>query len=280
MAILTKFLQLLKPERNDYVDVEKHLSENYDKIDSKIEKLTDSNDKKLDKGENLSEEFNTGEKIEKQINKKLDKGNVSENFNSGEKIELEVKKKFDKGTLPVTVESAETILDLVQGNGGLKFDDALLYLNDAGTKKVGYYYLDKLTDGIFECITQTTTTVNNASYFKNISNKSNSDKLENLIESGKNEFGYYRKYSDGFIEQWGKTSFLNTNESLTIILPMKFSSNDYIVTSSQQIVSSTLLTTDNAPQIFAVTNESFKIHCNDAAGVKGAMSFSWHCVGY
>ena len=38
MAILTKFLQLLKPERNDYVDVEKHLSENYDKIDAELEK--------------------------------------------------------------------------------------------------------------------------------------------------------------------------------------------------------------------------------------------------
>lgn len=38
MAILTKFLQLLKPEKNDYVDVEKHLSENYDKIDAELEK--------------------------------------------------------------------------------------------------------------------------------------------------------------------------------------------------------------------------------------------------
>ena len=38
MAILTKFLQLLKPEKNDYVDVEKHISENYDKIDAELEK--------------------------------------------------------------------------------------------------------------------------------------------------------------------------------------------------------------------------------------------------
>lgn len=49
MAILTKFLKLLKPERNDYVDVEKHLSENYDKIDAKMEELSNSNDEKYDK---------------------------------------------------------------------------------------------------------------------------------------------------------------------------------------------------------------------------------------
>lgn len=66
MAILTKFLKLLKPERNDYVDVEKHLSENYDKIDTKIEELSNSNDKKLDKGA-VSSEYDTAKKIEDKI---------------------------------------------------------------------------------------------------------------------------------------------------------------------------------------------------------------------
>ena len=66
MAILTKFLQLLKPERNDYVDVEKHLSENYDKIDTKIEELSNSNDKKLNKGA-VSSEYDTAKKIEDKI---------------------------------------------------------------------------------------------------------------------------------------------------------------------------------------------------------------------
>lgn len=66
MAILTKFLQLLKPERNDYVDVEKHLSENYDKIDTKMEELSNSNDKKLDKGA-VSTEYDTAKKIEDKI---------------------------------------------------------------------------------------------------------------------------------------------------------------------------------------------------------------------
>lgn len=43
MAILTSFLKLLKPERNDYVDVEKHISENYDKIDVKVQEVDNAN---------------------------------------------------------------------------------------------------------------------------------------------------------------------------------------------------------------------------------------------
>ena len=66
MAILTKFLKLLKPEKNDYVDVEKHLSENYDKIDTKMEELSNSNDEKLNKGA-VSSDYDTAKKIEDKI---------------------------------------------------------------------------------------------------------------------------------------------------------------------------------------------------------------------
>ena len=37
MGILTNFLKLLKPEPNDFVDVVKHISENYDKLDQNAE---------------------------------------------------------------------------------------------------------------------------------------------------------------------------------------------------------------------------------------------------
>ena len=94
----------------------------------------------------------------------------------------EMAKKLNNGNLPATFTNAETILKALQGNAGIKFDENLLYLNDSGTKKKGYCYIDKLTDGIFECIQETTTTVNNATYFKNFSNKENSDRLSNLIK--------------------------------------------------------------------------------------------------
>lgn len=47
MSILTNFLKLVKPEKNDYVDVEEHISNNLDKIDEKMENF---NLNKLDKG--------------------------------------------------------------------------------------------------------------------------------------------------------------------------------------------------------------------------------------
>lgn len=54
MGILTNFLKLLKPEPNDFVDVAKHISENYDKLDKNAEAtnrtLTNLSNNKLDKG--------------------------------------------------------------------------------------------------------------------------------------------------------------------------------------------------------------------------------------
>ncbi|MFR4903916.1 MAG: hypothetical protein ACLUBL_06175, partial [Fusobacterium sp.] len=88
----------------------------------------------------------------------------------------ELDKKLNNGNLPSIITNAETIFKALQANTGIKFDENLLYLNDSGTKKKGYCYIDKLTDGIFECIQETTTTVNNATYFKNFSNKENSDR--------------------------------------------------------------------------------------------------------
>ena len=178
MAILTKFLQLLKPERNDYVDVEKHLSENYDKIDTKMEELSNSNDKKLDKGA-VSSEYDTAKKIEDKIKTKLNQGNV-----------------------PDVLNSAEKIIKALQGNTGIKFDENLLYLNDSGTKKKGYCYIDKLTDGIFECIQETTTTVNNATYFKNFSNKENSDRLSNLIKIFQKNDWLVKEYNNNYVEAY------------------------------------------------------------------------------
>ncbi|MGK4199372.1 hypothetical protein [Fusobacterium sp. HC1336] len=97
-------------------------------------------------------------------------------------LNTELVKKLDKGTVPNSLNTAEKIVAALQGNGGLKFDENLLYLNDKGTKKKGVYYLDRLAEGIFECLEQTEETVNNSAKFKNISNKENSDRLDNLFE--------------------------------------------------------------------------------------------------
>ena len=96
-------------------------------------------------------------------------------------LNSELEKKLTLGTVPASLNSAEKIVAALQGNGGLKFDENLLYLNDEGTKKVGYYYLDRLADGIFECLEQTEETVNNSAKFRDISNKASADRLDNLF---------------------------------------------------------------------------------------------------
>ena len=66
--------------------------------------------------------------------------------------------------------------------------------------------------------------------FEEVTNKLNSMKY--VIETGNNSNGYYRKWNDGFIEQWGKINISTTagNELRTTInLPISFSSTNYII---------------------------------------------------
>ena len=86
-----------------------------------------------------------------------------------------------KGNLPAIIKDEKTMLDIMENQGGLNFDTSLLYLNDAGTKQVGKLYLDKNKKGLFECIKQTTGTVNSTEYFVEYSIKANNDRLQNLF---------------------------------------------------------------------------------------------------
>lgn len=109
--------------------------------------------------------------------------------------------KLTQGTVPNSLNSAEKIVAALQGNGGLKFDENLLYIEDKGIKKKGFYYLSRLMSGIFECLEQTEETVNNSAKFKDISNKSNSDRLDNLfdVEVKENQYGTSYKYPSGLL---------------------------------------------------------------------------------
>ena len=93
---------------------------------------------------------------------------------------LDIKDKLDRGNLPATIPDGKTIYDLLENNGGINIDTALLYLNDAGTKTQGKVYFDRNKKGLFECIQTTTSTTNSTTYFVDISNKASSDRLAKL----------------------------------------------------------------------------------------------------
>lgn len=136
------------------------------------------------------------------INSTVVEWNGKDTWINKEFLKEELDKKLSNGNLPATIANAETIFKALQGNTGIKFDENLLYLNDSGTKKKGYCYIDKLTDGIFECIQGTTTTVNNATYFKNFSNKENSDRLSNLIKIFQKNDWLVKEYNNNYIEAY------------------------------------------------------------------------------
>ena len=198
MAVLTNFLKLLKPEKNDYVDVDKHISENYDKIDSKMQEL----DKKASKtelgrvkiGDNLTitEDGVLSGNPEythpvgagyKHIPAGGTTGQVLKNNGDGsaEWGTLDIKDKLDRGNLPATIPDAKTFYDLIEKGYGAELDENLFYLNDSGTKQVGYLYFDKNKKGLFRCIKQTTGTVNSTEYFVDASPSANYDRFGNLL---------------------------------------------------------------------------------------------------
>ena len=215
MSILTKFLKLVKPEKNDYVDVEKHISENYDKIDNKIEELSSSNDEKLNKG-NVSSEYDTAKKIEDKI--KTAQGTADN--------------KLNKGSLPATITDAKEIYDLLENNSGLNFDKNLLFLNDKGVKTQGKIYFDRNKVGMFECIKTTPEdyVANSTTYFVDISNKSSSDRLSNLYKIGETSL-LTEELSSYAV---GQTITLKSEISLGILLLVSsgFESNNTFLTSN------------------------------------------------
>ena len=77
-------------------------------------------------------------------------------------------------------------------------------LNTSSAKTVNYAYYDSTTKKVYKCIKATSINYADANYFEAISNNDLLSKLQNfIISSGSNTNGYYRKYSDGFIEQFG-----------------------------------------------------------------------------
>lgn len=97
MGILTNFLKLLKPEPNDFVDVAKHISENYDKLDenakSNNETLTNLSNDKLDKGTYSGNASDLKSEIDGKVSKYGDTitGTLNINMEGKDKVVLKSK---------------------------------------------------------------------------------------------------------------------------------------------------------------------------------------------
>ena len=110
--------------------------------------------------------------------------------------------KLDRGSLPENIANAKDLYSLLENNGGLTFDTNCTYIQESKQKNVGYVYFDRNTKGLFECYktAPASVVINDAQYFRDISNKANSDRLTNLFEDFSSlENYYYKKISKKWI---------------------------------------------------------------------------------
>ena len=101
-----------------------------------------------------------------------------------------------------------------------------------------------------------------------------------LTDSYKSGVKWYRKYSDGWIEQGGHGTTTGTNGNLqTITLHTAFSNTNYSVQMSELITSNT-----NAERLFQVYNKtttSFQLRCSYTGGtVSTNPTPVWRAYGY
>lgn len=97
--------------------------------------------------------------------------------------------------------------------------------------------------------------------------------MKYVVETGSNENGWYRKWSDGFIEQWG--IFDTNNRPQTINLPISFSNTSYYINCIPRRTN-----TGSAGWNYhiiiksSVTESSFQILIADGDGL------NWYACGY
>lgn len=228
MAIFTTFLKLLKPEKNDYVDVEKHISENYDKIDNKVQELSNSNDENTNSISELLELINGNNLSFKGII------NDEATFNEATKTgwykvsDFKINNMYGYGFLYVIVHDQTTLqiffshkagiayrqdwsrniapipwIKIGEGGGNVDINKILGIefagdLNNNNQKIQGKSYYDTANKKIFKCLENTS--INNADsrYFTPISNNDIYEVQQNCLVS---DIVYWR-YS--YVKQSGR----------------------------------------------------------------------------
>lgn len=104
-----------------------------------------------------------------------------------------------------------------------------------------------------------------------------------LIESGTSDDGYswYRKYSDGWIEQGGR-NYAGTKSDHTITLPTAFSTTTYSFSAigERYTSSSSGYTDDLCFTINGITESTITVYPYDAGDNSYAAYFRWYACGY
>nr|DAS88115.1 MAG TPA: tail fiber protein [Caudoviricetes sp.] len=136
--------------------------------------LDDFNKKFKEIIENISE--TADEKAQEQVRKRLEQLKEEiENFKNTKTNEISIIGNNSKKELESKMSEINNKFNAIAGG---QINPS--FIQDAGEKRIGEYYLDKNTGKLFRCIRTTSSIVNSAEYFKDMSINSIVDRLENL----------------------------------------------------------------------------------------------------
>ena len=150
--------------------------------------LDDFNKKFKEIIENISE--TADEKAQEQVRKRLEQLKEEiENFKNTKTNEISIIGNNSKKELESKMSEINNKFNAIAGG---QINPS--FIQDAGEKRIGEYYLDKNTGKLFRCIRTTSSIVNSAEYFKDMSIASIVDRLENLYTY--REFNNYAQIKD------------------------------------------------------------------------------------
>lgn len=142
--------------------------------------LDDFNKKFKEIIENISE--TADEKAQEQVRKRLEQLKEEiENFKNTKTNEISIIGNNSKKELESKMSEINNKFNAIAG-GQINPN----FIQDAGEKRIGEYYLDKNTGKLFRCIRTTSSIVNSAEYFKDMSIGSIVNRLENLKRKSDN----------------------------------------------------------------------------------------------
>lgn len=140
--------------------------------------LDDFNKKFKEIIENISE--TADEKAQEQVRKRLEQLKEEiENFKNTKTNEISIIGNNSKKELESKMSEINNKFNAIAGG---QINPS--FIQDAGEKRIGEYYLDKNTGKLFRCIRTTSSIVNSAEYFKDMSIASIVNRLENLKRNG------------------------------------------------------------------------------------------------
>lgn len=101
--------------------------------------------------------------------------------------------------------------------------------------------------------------------------------IEFQAPTAQNNYTWYRKYADGWVEQGGKTTQTATSSvNAAILLPVEMQGTEYTITFS---VCSSVANDGAESSVLAQTSVGMNLHADSMSSTSGTKGFMWEVKG-